>query len=156
MNEQNSNSNFELPIQLPFLKMGNSSSVLDFIDSLSELIDRNAVPHNRLPFLWSVHLGYISDEVEENQCAFVYSPALMGRKLNVNNKDDILYIMYNAVEQWNSGTANMKSNTDPMQKCPAPISFLLGKKYARSGTLPLKSCTTHGWLSESKHVLKRK
>jgi len=35
MNEQNSNSNFELPIQLPFLKMGNSSSVLDFIDSLS-------------------------------------------------------------------------------------------------------------------------
>jgi len=66
------------------------------------LIDRNAVPHNRLPFLWSVHLGYISDEVEENQCAFVYSPALMGRKLNVNNKDDILYIMNNAVEQWNS------------------------------------------------------
>lgn len=102
MDEQHSNSNFELPIQLPFLKMGNPSSVLDFIDSLSELIDRKAVPNNRLPFLWSVDLGYISEEVEENQCAFVYSPALMGRKLNVNNTDDLLYIMNNAVEQWNT------------------------------------------------------
>lgn len=95
-------SNFELPLQLPFLKMENTSSVRDFIDSLSDLIDRNVVPKNRLPVLWSVDLGYISDGVEENPCAFVYSPALMGRKLNVKNKDDLLYIMNNAIEQWNS------------------------------------------------------
>lgn len=92
-------SNFELPLQLPFLKMENTSSVRDFIDSLSDLIDRNVVPKNRLPVLWSVDLGYISDGVEENPCAFVYSPALMGRKLNVKNKDDLLYIMNNAIEQ---------------------------------------------------------
>lgn len=92
---------YELPIKLPFLKFGEDVRVRDFIDTLLQMIDRSCVPHNRLSVLAPVRLGFLCDDVEDNECTFVYSPALMGRNLNLHNTDDALYIMNVILEQWN-------------------------------------------------------
>jgi hypothetical protein len=106
MNDTPLDPHYELPIKLPFLTTGNKMKVRDFINSLLDLIDRNAVPNNRLPVLWSVRLGYVSDpgynDFEQTEYNFVYSPALMGRKLNLTDSNDLLYIMDTILEQWNT------------------------------------------------------
>ena len=108
------NTPYELSVQLPFLIVGHERNLRKFFDYLTEMIDHTGVPNSQLPTVAGVSLGLVGPEPIEDFYTLIYSPAVMGRTLNIHNKNDQIYIMSIVLEQWNTKYHKQHSSNDNM------------------------------------------
>jgi len=102
------------PLRLPFLLEGHLAIWRSRVEKLCAMTDREQMPPSSLPVVNFIPVGWAYCGEDEFDYALIYSPALLGRRLNDDNPEDRMYIMQQVVKEWNRLFQEENHTTDPM------------------------------------------